>query len=124
MPDWILPLVTLTGMEIVLGIDNIIFVAIVVAKLPAEQQARARLIGLSLALGLRLGLLLSIKWLMGLTAPLFTLPELVLLHELAAREVTLKDLILIAGGLFLVAKSTFEIHEKLEGAAAEHGPTA
>ncbi|MFL5611892.1 MAG: TerC family protein, partial [Gemmatimonadaceae bacterium] len=98
-------LVTLTAMEIVLGIDNVIFISILTDKLPAGQQSPARRLGLSLALILRLGLLFAITWLMGLTATLWT----VLGNELSGR-----DLILIAGGLFLIAKATREIHENLE----------
>ena len=97
---------TLTMLEIVLGIDNIIFVSILAGKLPARQRERARLIGLGLAMLMRILLLLSLSWIIGLTRPLF---------ELAGFAVTGKALILIAGGLFLLAKSTREIHEKLEG---------
>jgi len=99
---------TLAGLEIVLGIDNIVFISILVGKLPGERQGSAYRIGLALAMVMRILLLLSLSWVMGLTAPLFTVP-------LAAREVTGRDLVLIAGGLFLVAKSTREIHERLEG---------
>jgi predicted tellurium resistance membrane protein TerC len=102
----LIALLTLTALEIVLGIDNIVFLAILSGKLPAHQQARARRIGLSLAMFMRIGLLLGIKWIMGLTAPLFA----VFGHEISGR-----DLILLAGGLFLIAKSTHEIHEKFEG---------
>ncbi len=102
---WI-ALVTLTVLEIVLGIDNIIFISILAGKLPAEQRERARKMGLSLAMFIRIGLLLSITWVMGLTAPLLTV---------FGREVTGRDLILLGGGLFLLAKSTHEIHDKLEG---------
>ena len=97
---------TLVALEIVLGIDNIIFISILSGKLPAEQQARARFIGLGLALILRVILLFSLSWVIGLTAPLFT----VLNQEISGR-----DLILAAGGLFLLGKATFEIHESLEG---------
>ena len=102
---------TLTALEIVLGIDNIIFITILAGKLPEEQRDRARVIGLSLAMFMRIGLLLFISFIIGLTAPLFS----VLGHEFSGR-----DLILIGGGLFLIAKSTFEIHERLEGAEG-HG---
>lgn len=106
---WI-ALATLTALEIVLGIDNVVFIAILSGKLPKERQGRARTIGLALAMGTRILLLLSLTWLMGLTKPWFS----VLGHEVTGR-----DLILSAGGLFLVAKATFEIHDKLEG--PEHG---
>jgi predicted tellurium resistance membrane protein TerC len=102
---WI-ALVTLTAMEIVLGIDNIVFISILAGKLPPHQQGRARVIGLALAMLTRIGLLLSITWIMKLTAPLFS----ALGHEFSGR-----DLILLAGGVFLLYKSTHEIHEKLEG---------
>jgi predicted tellurium resistance membrane protein TerC len=97
---------TLLALEIVLGIDNIIFISILAAKLPQEQQARARYIGLALALVLRVILLFSLSWVIGLTAPLFT----VLNQEISGR-----DLILLLGGLFLLGKATFEIHDNLEG---------
>ncbi|HWN12178.1 MAG TPA: TerC family protein [Pyrinomonadaceae bacterium] len=97
---------TLLSLEIVLGIDNIIFISILAGKLPAEQQTQARYIGLALALVIRIILLFSLSWVIGLIAPLFT----VLNHEISGR-----DLILILGGLFLLGKSTFEIHDSLEG---------
>ena len=97
---------TLLALEIVLGIDNIIFISILAGKLPAEQQQRARFIGLSLALFIRVALLFSLSWVIGLTAPIFS----VLGHEISGR-----DLILIGGGLFLLAKATYEIHDNLEG---------
>ncbi len=99
---------TLAALEIVLGIDNIVFISILVGKLPAGQQAGAYRIGLGLAMVMRILLLLSLSWIMGLTEPLFTVPLIV-------KEVSGRDLVLIVGGLFLVAKSTMEIHEKLEG---------
>ena len=102
---WI-ALLTLTILEIVLGIDNIVFISILAGKLPSEMRARARRVGLSLAMLIRIGLLLSITWVMGLTAPLFT----VLSEAISGR-----DLILLVGGLFLLGKSTYEIHDKLEG---------
>ena len=120
----LLGLLTLTAMEIVLGIDNVIFLAIVADKLPADQRPRARKIGLAAALGTRLLLLLSLSFLLGLTTPIFTLPELGLLHDLEAREVSWRDLILLAGGLFLIGKSTFEVHEKMEHAKAEQDGAA
>jgi predicted tellurium resistance membrane protein TerC len=110
--DWIadpkiwIALLTLTSLEIVLGIDNIIFISILAGKLPEQQQAKARRLGLSLAMFVRIGLLFSLAWIARLTTPLFHLFE----HPVAGR-----DLILMAGGLFLLGKSTFEIHEKLEG---------
>ena len=99
---------TLTALEIVLGIDNIIFISILAGKLPARQQKGARRGGLLLAMLSRILLLFSLSWVIGLTAPLFTVP--VLGHEVSGR-----DLVLLLGGLFLVAKSTHEIHVKLEG---------
>ncbi|MFD2786754.1 TerC family protein, partial [Hymenobacter rubripertinctus] len=105
-------LLTLTLMEIVLGIDNIIFISILVARLPASQQARGRTIGLALALVFRVLLLLSISWVIGLRAALLTLP-LPWLSE--PWPVSGRDLILLAGGLFLMYKSTTEIHTKLQG---------
>ncbi len=103
----LIALITLSSLEIVLGIDNIVFLAITVQKLPKESQARARQIGMFLAMFMRVGLLLSLSWVMKLTTPLFTVME----HEISGRS-----LILLGGGLFLLAKSTFEIHEKIEGA--------
>jgi predicted tellurium resistance membrane protein TerC len=117
--EWIVPLVTLTGMEVVLGIDNIIFLAILAGRLPKEQRAYARQIGLILALGTRLLLLFSIAWILSLHQIVFTLPEWVAKTE-EAREISWKDLILLAGGMFLIAKSTFEIHHKLEGHPEGH----
>ncbi len=102
---WI-ALLTLTILEIVLGIDNVIFISILSGKLPAEQQKKARTIGLAMALIMRVLLLLSLVWIIRLTAPLFT----VLGHAISGR-----DLILLLGGLFLIAKSTHEIHDRLEG---------
>lgn len=109
-------LLTLTFMEIVLGIDNIIFISIVVNRLPEEQQARGRTIGLLLALLFRVGLLLSISWIVGLRTPLFSLPMPWLQQPFG---VSGRDLILLAGGLFLIYKSTTEIHTKLQGAGDE-----
>ena len=102
---WI-SLLTLTGLEIVLGIDNIIFISILAGKLPLEQQAKARQTGLMLALITRVALLCSLAWMVKLTAPLF---------EIFNFAVSGRDLILLGGGLFLIVKSTMEIHEKLEG---------
>ena len=117
MFDWIadpnawLALGTLTILEIVLGIDNIIFLSLVVAKLPKHQQNTARRVGLAGAMLMRLGLLASIAWVIRLTTPLFTLLD----HSFSAR-----DLILLFGGLFLLWKSSAEIHETIEGGDAEH----
>jgi predicted tellurium resistance membrane protein TerC len=102
---WI-ALLTLTVLEIVLGIDNIIFISILAGKLPKTDRERARVVGLSLAMFIRIALLLSITWVMGLTAPMFAM---------FAREISGRDLILLAGGLFLIGKSTHEIHTSLEG---------
>ncbi|MDQ5980881.1 MAG: hypothetical protein QG602_3859 [Verrucomicrobiota bacterium] len=105
---WI-SLLTLTALEIVLGIDNVIFISILAGKLPAAQQDKARKTGLMLALITRIALLCSINWVMGLTKVLFTMPVMDV-------PVTGKSLILLIGGLFLIGKSVIEIHEKLEGA--------
>jgi len=102
---------TLTALEIVLGIDNIVFISIIAGKLPPERQASARQVGLMLAMGTRILLLFSISWLISLTKPLFN----VLGHDFSGR-----DLILLGGGLFLIAKAVNEIHHKLEG-VDEHG---
>ncbi len=104
--ETIIALLTLTAMETVLGIDNIIFIAILVARLPAHQQEKVRNIGIGLALGIRILLLFSISWIMTLKEPLFAVMD----HSFSGR-----DLILLGGGLFLLAKSTFEIHHKVEG---------
>lgn len=121
----LLGLVTLAAMEIVLGVDNIIFLAIIASRLPKDKQPKARKIGLGAALGTRLALLGSLWLLLGLTTPLFTLPDLGFLRDMEAREVSFRDLILLAGGLFLIGKSTFEIHKKLEEARnAENGEAA
>jgi predicted tellurium resistance membrane protein TerC len=109
-PQVWLAFVTLTVMEIVLGIDNIIFLAILVGRLPKAQQKRARYIGLSLAMGTRILLLLSLTWMMKLTAPLFAI---------LGNEISGRDIVLIVGGLFLLFKSTMEIHTSLEGAEHE-----
>ena len=106
-----LSLITLTAMEIVLGIDNVIFISILTDKLPPGQQPLARRIGLSLALILRLALLFAITWVMGLTAPLITL---------VGKGFTGRDLILLGGGLFLIVKATREIHENLEVVHKQH----
>lgn len=111
-------LVTLTVLEIVLGIDNIIFISILSSKLPKHQQASARRLGLTLAMITRILLLLSLSWMMRLTTPLFELPFDFIHPE--TREFSGRDLILLAGGLFLIYKSTSEIHHKLEGGADGH----
>lgn len=105
-PNAWVALLTLTALEIVLGIDNIIFISILVGRLPPEQRAKARTLGLGLAMITRIGLLLSLAWMMGLTAPLFSL---------FGHEISWRDIILGGGGLFLLAKSTMEIHASLEG---------
>ncbi|MBI2952194.1 TerC family protein [bacterium] len=105
-PETWIALVTLTVLEVVLGIDNVIFLSILVDRLPEQQQKRARRIGLALAMLMRVALLLSLAWIIRLTAPLF---------EVVGQEISGRDLILILGGLFLLGKSTYEIHEKLEG---------
>ena len=101
----LISLATLTALEIVLGIDNIIFIAILVGRLPEHQRDKARIFGLALAMGTRILLLLSLFWIMKLTAPLFTI---------LAQEISGRDLILILGGLFLLVKSTNEIHHDIE----------
>jgi len=112
MFDWIadpqawIALATLTALELILGVDNIIFISILAGKLPEEQRPRARSLGLLGAMGTRILLLLSLAWVIGLTEPLFSI---------LGKAVSGRDLILIVGGLFLLAKSTHEIHHKLEG---------
>lgn len=111
-PDIWIAFLTLCALEIVLGIDNVIFISILTNKLPAEQQGRARFIGLALALLMRVALLFSISWMMRLTAPVF----IALGNEISGR-----DLILLIGGLFLIYKSVTEIHEKVEAAGKAPG---
>ena len=122
--DWLLnpeiwaSLITLTLLEIVLGIDNIIFISIMAAKLPLEKQRKARQVGLGLAMITRVLLLLSLTWIMTLTAPIIDIGALLNISDLEWREklnLSGRDLILIAGGLFLIYKSTAEMHDKLEG---------
>jgi predicted tellurium resistance membrane protein TerC len=114
--DWItnpeawIALLTLTALEIVLGIDNIIFISILVGRLPEHQRGKGRVLGLGFAMVTRILLLLSITWVMKLTSPLF---------DTLGKEISGRDLILIGGGLFLLWKSTMEIHESLEGAGEE-----
>jgi predicted tellurium resistance membrane protein TerC len=117
--DWVtepeawIALLSLTALEIVLGVDNIIFISILVGRLPPAQRARARFIGLGLAMVMRIGLLLSLAWMMRLTSPVFAV------HT---QEFSGRDLILLVGGLFLLVKSVLEIHNSLEGEGAEgHG---
>jgi predicted tellurium resistance membrane protein TerC len=114
-PQTWVALATLTALEIVLGIDNVIFIAILAGKLPAHQQPPARTLGLGMALLTRLLLLFSLTWIMQLTRPLFTV---------LSQEISGRDLILLVGGLFLLAKSTVEIHESLEGGAHQGGRRA
>ena len=109
-PEAWIALLTLTSLEIVLGIDNIIFISILVGRLPENQRQRGRTLGLALAMITRILLLLSLTWIMRLSAPLF---------ELSSIEISGRDLILIIGGLFLLAKSTHEIHNSLEGEEKE-----
>ncbi|SHI05169.1 TerC family protein [Ferrimonas marina] len=121
MFDWIsspeawIALATLTSLEIVLGIDNIIFISILVSRLPEHQRDLARRIGLMLAMVTRLALLFSLTWVMGLTEPLFSL---------FGMGISGRDLILIGGGLFLLAKATLEIHNSLEGEEQGHGTSS
>jgi len=107
-------LVTLTVLEIVLGIDNIVFISILAGKLPADARPRVRSLGLVLAMATRILLLLSITWIMGLTAPLFAV---------FGQEISGHDLILLGGGGFLIWKSTYEIHQRVEGVASTHRET-
>ncbi len=106
MTEWIIALVTLTFLEIVLGVDNVIFISILSGKLKKDEQKRARRVGLGAAMIMRIALLFSITWIARLTTPFFTF---------YGHGVTGRDLILIGGGLFLIAKATYEIHERLEG---------
>jgi len=105
-------LATLASLEIVLGIDNVIFIAILSSRLPKDQQPKARQLGIAMAVISRLALLLAISWVMGLTRPLF---------ELGSTGISGKQLILLLGGLFLIGKATYEIHDKLEGEEGQHG---
>ncbi|MCY3794820.1 MAG: TerC family protein, partial [Gammaproteobacteria bacterium] len=106
---------TLTALEIVLGIDNIIFISILTGRLPPDQQRRGRYLGLTLAMLMRIGLLFSLTWIMSLTADLFTV---------FGNAISMRDLILLGGGAFLMAKATREVHNSLEGAAHGHGGVA
>ena len=107
----LIALLTLTSLEIVLGIDNIVFISILTGKLPKEAQPKARRVGLAMAMLMRIALLLAISWVMGLVRPLF---------PVFGHDVTGKDLILFFGGLFLVAKATHEIHERMEGESQQN----
>lgn len=110
--DWLadpqgwIAFITLLGLEIVLGVDNVVFISILAGKLPPKEQPKARYVGLGLAMFMRIALLLSLSWVIRLTAPLFSI---------FGNEISGRDLILIIGGLFLLAKATHEIHQKLEG---------
>nr|MBC7614009.1 TerC family protein [Pseudopedobacter sp.] len=126
--DWItspeiwISLLTLTVLEIVLGIDNIVFISILSGKLPEDQQSKGRTVGLGLAMITRVLLLLSLNWIMTLTAPLFNMGDWISISDQELLEklaISGRDLILIIGGLFLIYKSTHEIHEKLEGEEEE-----
>jgi len=108
--DNLIALVTLTALEVVLGVDNVIFISILAGKLPAQDQARARRVGLMAAMVMRILLLFSLAWIVRLTEPLFSV---------LGRGISGRDLILLGGGLFLLAKATMEIHEKLEGVEGE-----
>ena len=112
-PESWIALLTLTALELVLGIDNVVFISILASKLPVEQQVRARNIGLGLAMITRILLLFSISWIIGLTRPFVELPIPFVNEE--ARAISGRDLILLVGGMFLIWKSTHEIHQKLEG---------
>jgi predicted tellurium resistance membrane protein TerC len=111
-PEGLISLVSLAVMEVVLGIDNIIFVAILSQKVAPAQRRRVRRLGIALALILRIGLLLTLSWLMGLTRPLFSVFGI---------EMSGRDLVLLAGGLFLIGKATHELHQRMEGAADDDG---
>lgn len=123
-PEAWISLLTLTVLEIVLGIDNIVFISILSGKLPVDQQKKARQLGLALAMITRVLLLLSLSWVMGLTSPLFNIGNWVGITDqvwLAKLAISGRDLILLIGGLFLIYKSTHEIHNKLEGDEEEEG---
>jgi predicted tellurium resistance membrane protein TerC len=113
--EGLLALATLTALEIILGVDNVIFISILAGKLPQQDQARARRLGLTAAMVMRILLLFSLAWIIRLTAPLFTV---------AGQEISGRDLILLGGGLFLLAKATLEIHERLEGHEGHGTPAA
>jgi len=122
-------LIALTAMEIVLGIDNIVFISVVSSRLPVSQQPSARRIGLLAAMGTRILLLLTITWVMGLTKPLLQLSGSGLFaewlhHHPEINHISVRDLILLGGGLFLIRSSVVEIHERIEGGHEEHGQAA
>ncbi|WP_026902691.1 TerC family protein [Pedobacter glucosidilyticus] len=122
-PEIWISLLTLTVLEIVLGIDNIVFISILAGKLPVDQQKKARSVGLALAMITRILLLLSLSWVMSLTATLFNMAEWFGVNDsnlLSKFAISGRDLILLLGGLFLIYKSTHEIHEKLEGDEGDH----
>src|SRR5262245_37488006 len=119
-----LALLTLTALEIVLGIDNIVFIAILAGKLPPEQRKGAMRTGLGLAMGMRIALLLAIGWVMGLTEPLFSFPAFWTSEADDVHDISGRDLILLVGGLFLIGKATYEIHDKLEGETKEEAAAA
>lgn len=123
-PEALISLLTLTILEIVLGIDNIVFISILAGKLPENQQKKARQLGLALAMITRILLLLSLSWVMGLTANIFNLGDWLGISDqdwLAKLGISGRDLILLLGGLFLIYKSTHEIHNKLEGDEETNG---
>src|SRR5688572_28775335 len=117
--DNMVALATLTALEIVLGIDNIVFLAILAGKLPQHQQASARRVGLALAMLMRIALLLTLGWIVGLTSDIFSIPRFWTSDPDDVYGVSGRDLIMFVGGLFLIGKATYEIHDKLEG----HEPT-
>jgi predicted tellurium resistance membrane protein TerC len=119
----LIALISLAALEIVLGIDNIVFLSILTGKLPPERRAFARRLGLGLALGARIVLLLSITWIMGLTKPWFSIQTFGLIEGVDAHAVTGKDLILLLGGLFLMFKAVKEIHHKVDGHESAAGTT-
>jgi len=127
MTEALIALVALTAMEIVLGIDNIVFISILTDRLPLHRRAAGRRLGLVAALGTRLLLLASLSWILGLTEPLFALSDLGFPEDWLVEEVdavSMRDLIMLAGGLFLIGKSVHEIHAKIEGQAEQQASAA
>jgi predicted tellurium resistance membrane protein TerC len=120
--DNVVAFLSVAALEIVLGIDNVVFIAILAAKLPKDQQPLARRVGLGLAMVMRILLLLAISWVVGLTADLFSIPAFWTAAPGDAHGVSGRDLIMLAGGLFLIGKATYEIHDKLEGDEEADGP--